>query len=295
MWQGNDKIEEVSSRIRLIAIDIDGTLLNSQLQVSAANLSALQLARAEGIEVVLGTGRRHAFALPIAESLGFDLWMISSNGAVTRSTQEELFHIDCLPAGVARELCIYMGDDFRANTVVTFERPGKGALVVERTDELTESIQRWIEKNSQFIEYCVPIEDAIIIDPIQAMFCGTIAKMELAQKKLAAWQGLEEITVLKTQYDHRNLCIVDILNRDCSKGHALERFAKSRGIERQEIMAIGDNYNDIEMLRFAGHPFIMANASQELKQNGWPVTLSNDESGVAAAIEQVLSEVGSRA
>jgi Cof subfamily protein (haloacid dehalogenase superfamily) len=285
----------VSSRIRLIAIDIDGTLLNSQLQISPANLAALQRAHAEGIEVVLGTGRRHAFALPIAEALGFDLWMISSNGAVTRSTREEPFHIDCLPAEVARELCTYLGDDFRANTVITFERPGRGALVVERTEELTESIQRWIEKNAQFIEYCVPIEDAIITDPIQAMFCGTIAKMELAQKKLTAWRGLNDITILKTQYDHRNLCIVDILNRDCSKGHALERFAQSRGIAPQEIMAIGDNYNDIEMLRFAGHPFIMANAAPELKQNGWPVTLTNDESGVAAAIEQVLAEVSSRA
>ena len=291
----NAKIDAVSSRIRLIAIDIDGTLLNSELQISAANLAALQRAHAEGIEIVLGTGRRHAFALPIAEALGFDLWMISSNGAVTRSTRDEHFFTDFLPAAAARDLCIYMGDEFRGNTVITFERPGKGALVVERTDELTESIQRWIEKNSQFIDHVVPIEDSIVIDPIQAMFCGTIAKMELAQQKLLAWPGLDQITVLKTQYDHRNLCIVDILNRECSKGHALERFSHSRGIACQEIMAIGDNYNDIEMLRIAGHPFIMGNASNELKQNGWPVTLSNDESGVAAAIEQVLSGVGSRA
>lgn len=285
----------MSSRIRLIAIDIDGTLLNSRNELSAANLAALQRAHAEGIEVMLGTGRRHAFAMPIAEALGFPLWMISSNGAVTRSTTDEHFYVDFLPAQVCRDLCIYMGDQFRANTVVTFERPGKGALIVERVDELTESIQRWIEKNSQFIEFIVPIENGIVTDPIQAMFCGTIAKMELAQEKLLAWPGRDQITVLKTQYDHRNLCIVDILNRDCSKGHALERFAQSRGISRDEIVAIGDNYNDIEMLRIAGHPFIMANAAAELKQNGWPVTLSNDESGVAAAIEQVLSGVGSNA
>ena len=278
----------MSSRIRLIAIDIDGTLLNSKNELSAANLAALRRAHEDGIEVVLGTGRRHAFAMPIAEALGFDLWMISSNGAVTRSTKDEHFYIDFLPAKVCRDLCIYMGDQFRANTVITFERPGKGALIVERTDELTESIQRWIEKNSQFIEYIVPIESAITDDPIQAMFCGTIPKMELAQAKLLAWKDRGQITVLKTQYDHRNLCIVDILNRECSKGHALERFAAARGISRDEIVAIGDNYNDIEMLRLAGHPFIMGNASNELKQNGWPVTLTNDESGVAAALEQVL-------
>ena len=285
----------MSSRIRLIAIDIDGTLLNSNNELSEANLSALRRAHVEGIEVMLGTGRRHAFAMPIAEALGFPLWMISSNGAVTRSTTGEHFYMDLLPADVCRDLCLYMGDQFRANTVITFERPGKGALVVERTEELTESIQRWIEKNSQFIEFIVPIENGITTDPIQAMFCGTIAKMELAQEKLLAWEGRDQVTVLKTQYDHRNLCIVDILNRDCSKGHALQRFAAARGIQHSEIVAIGDNYNDIEMLQLAGYPFIMANASADLKQNGWPVTLSNDESGVAAAIEQVLSEVGSNA
>lgn len=285
----------MSFRIRLIAIDIDGTLLNSQQQISAANMAALRRAHEDGIEIVLGTGRRHAFAMPIAQALGFDLWLLSSNGAVTRSTRDEHFYIDFLPADVCRDLCVYMGDEFRGNTVVTFERPGKGALIVERTDELTESIQRWIEKNSQFIEYIVPIESGISENPIQAMFCGTIAKMESAQRKLLAWKGREQITILKTQYDHRNLCIVDILNRDCSKGHALERFAQARGIAREEIVAIGDNYNDIEMLRAAGHPFLMANACDELKQNGWPVTLSNDESGVAAALEQVLPEVTSRA
>lgn len=285
----------MTPRIRLIAIDIDGTLLNSQGQISAANLAALKRAHEEGILVVLGTGRRHAFAMPIAEALGFDLWMISSNGAVTRSTCDEHFYIDCLPAAVARELCTYMGDEFRANAVITFERPGKGALILERTDELTESIQRWIEKNSQFIEFIVPIESGIDTDPIQAMYCGTIAKMELAQQRLMQWPRRNQVTVLKTQYEHRNLCIVDILNRECSKGHALERFAQAHGIDRSEIVAIGDNYNDIEMLRFAGYPFIMANASAELKQQGWPMTLNNYESGVAAAIEQVLSEVGTRA
>jgi hydroxymethylpyrimidine pyrophosphatase-like HAD family hydrolase len=81
---------------------------------------------------------------------------------------------------------------------------------------------------------------------------------------------------------------VDVLNQGCSKGHALERWANYRSIPREQVMAIGDNYNDIEMLAFAGVPFIMGNASEELRSNGWTVTLSNDQNGVAAAIEQVL-------
>jgi hydroxymethylpyrimidine pyrophosphatase-like HAD family hydrolase len=82
--------------------------------------------------------------------------------------------------------------------------------------------------------------------------------------------------------------MIDILNQGCSKGHALERWAKYRGIPREQVMAIGDNFNDIEMLAFAGKPFIMGNASEDLRRYGWPVTLSNAENGVAAAIESVL-------
>ncbi len=272
--------------IRLLAIDIDGTLLDPQYQISAANLAALRRAHRGGVEVVLVTGRRHTFAMPVAEMLGFDLWLISSNGAVTRSSHGELFHRDLLPRATARKLCDYM-NEFRGNLVLTFDHEGKGALVVERFDDLHGSIARWLEKNASYIELVSPITDALRTDPIQAMFCGTLARMREAEVRLAAGHLGSEVTVLKTQYDARDLCIIDVLNHGCSKGHALKRWATHRGLERQEIMAIGDNYNDIEMLAFAGVPFVMGNAADEVKQNGWAVTLSNDQSGVAAALEQV--------
>ena len=120
------------------------------------------------------------------------------------------------------------------------------------------------------------------------MFCGPVDLMQTAQERLLSAEFASEITVLRTQYDYRNLTIVDILNAGCSKGHALERWATHRGLDRSQVMAIGDNYNDIEMLTFAGHPVIMGNASDDLKQNGWTITLHNDESGVAAAVEQIL-------
>ena len=273
--------------IRLIAIDIDGTLLDPQFQVSEANLAALRRAHQAGVEIVLVTGRRHMFAMPIAEALGFDLWMISSNGAVTKSTRGEHFFTDKLPAASARKLIRHM-DEFRSNAVLTFDREDRGALVVERTDELHGSISRWMEKNAVYIQRIVPLEDALVTDPIQAMYCGDIARMRQAQERLAAAGMAEEITVLKTEYEPRDLTIVDVLNHGCSKGHALERWARHRGILPAQVMAIGDNYNDVEMLEFAGVPVIMGNACAELKQFGWAETAANDQSGVAAAVEQVL-------
>jgi Cof subfamily protein (haloacid dehalogenase superfamily) len=277
----------VTLPIRLLAIDIDGTLLNPEFQISPADLAAVRRAHAEGVEVIVVTGRRHTFALSIVQQLGFDLWVISSNGAVTRSLEDETFHRDLLPAETCRRLCEVMRE-FRGNTVITFDTETHGAIVLERMDELNASIQRWLEKNRQYIDFVIPIEKSLTADPVQAMFCGPIPRMHRALVVLGA-SGLDKlITVLRTEYPIRDLSMIDVLNQGCSKGHALERWAKYRGIPREQVMAIGDNYNDIEMLAFAGAPFIMGNASEELRRNGWEVTLPNDQNGVAAAIEQVL-------
>ena len=271
--------------IRLIAVDIDGTLLNPQFQISETDLAALRDARRQGIEVILVTGRRHTFALPIAQQLGFDLWLICSNGAVTRSLSGETFYRDLLPQQTCRDLCGVM-QKFRGQTVLTFDKVGRGAIVLEHLRHLEGSIQRWLEKNMEYIEFVVPIENALTTDPVQAMFCGPVALMHQALQALER-SGLP-ITVLRTEYPGQDLSIVDVLNADCSKGHALERWANHRGIIRDQVMAVGDNYNDIEMLAFAGRPFIMENASQELRGRGWTLTRSNAESGVAAAVEHAL-------
>lgn len=135
------KCNAVKPPIRLLAIDIDGTLLSTKFQISQANLDALRRAHEAGVEVVLVTGRRHTFALPIADMLGFDLWLISSNGAVTKSMRGEHFHCDFLPLDTARKLCASM-TEFRGQTVLTFDREGKGAIVLEHMDDLNQSIQR---------------------------------------------------------------------------------------------------------------------------------------------------------
>jgi hypothetical protein len=280
----------VTLPVRLIAVDIDGTLIDSTLDIPAANLQALRRAHQAGVHVVLVTGRRHRFAMPVAEQLGFEACLISSNGAVTRSTRGELHFAETLPRDIARRLCEHMAE-FSGCAVLTFDREDRGALVVERVDALGPSIQRWVEKNRKYIEEVVPITNALVADPIQAMFCGSVERMRPAEARLNDGAFRSEISVLKTQYDHRDLCILDVLRYGCSKGSALARWAAELGVSRDQVMAIGDNYNDIEMLEFAGLPFVMANASEDLKRNGWLVTLDNESCGVAAAVDEVLAGV----
>jgi Cof subfamily protein (haloacid dehalogenase superfamily) len=275
--------------IRLVATDIDGTLLNPQFKISPDDLAALRRAHAAGIEIVLVTGRRHTFALPIARQLGFDLWLISSNGAVTRSLAGETFHRDLMPREICRELCSAM-QDFRSQTVLTFDKETKGAIVIEHLEALNASIRRWLEKNMEYIEFVIPIERALVTDPVQTMFCGSMARMAEALQALEASAMGDRITVLRTEYPERDLSMIDVLNAGCSKGHALSRWAAHRGYGRDQVMAIGDNHNDVEMLEFAGHPVIMGNACAELRERGWSVTLGNDQCGVAAAVADLVND-----
>jgi Cof subfamily protein (haloacid dehalogenase superfamily) len=281
----------VTSPIRLLALDIDGTLTDPSYQVPARNIAALRAAHEAGIQIVLATGRRHDYAMPIAEGLGFPVCLISSNGALIRSSAGETFFTAKLPASTARELIQYM-DEFRGHAVLTFDRaanvPGNDSLVLESADELNTTIARWMKVNQPYIKFVSPLEDALTEDPLQAMYCGRVAFMDRVQQRLSQATFLDKMTILKTQYDHRDLCILDILNRECSKGHALKRWAEQQGIAREQVMAIGDNYNDLEMLEYAGLPVVMGNASNDMKQSGWKVTASNADSGVAQAVEEVL-------
>ena len=95
--------------------------------------------------------------------------------------------------------------DFRGNTVLTFDKETRGAIVLERLDEVGSSIRRWLEKNKEYIEFVVPIEDALVSDPVQAMFCGTLPRMSEALRALdrAGMEG--SVTVLRTEYPARDL------------------------------------------------------------------------------------------
>ncbi|TCK75107.1 Cof-type HAD-IIB family hydrolase [Acidipila rosea] len=289
--------------VRMIAIDIDGTLLPSKgTAISQRNRQALLQAKAAGIEVVIATGRRHAYAMPLLSPLGLtpETVLITSNGTVTRTLEGTHMDRHFLPLQVARELC---GDlrQFGGTAVFTFDKLGKGELVIESLTRLNERIDPWIQANIAFIEEIDPIERAFDAGepPVQGMVCGTVPEMYRAKQWLATSRHAGAIELNQTAYPVRDLSILDILPPGCSKGVALGKLAAERGIAREEVMAIGDNFNDVEMLKYAGQPVLMANAVPELlsmgRSRGWQVALSNDDDGVAATIEAVLDRTFDRA
>jgi hydroxymethylpyrimidine pyrophosphatase-like HAD family hydrolase len=391
----------LDTAIRMIAIDMDGTLLGDDGRVSPRNLAALLAAEAAGIEVVVATGRRHSYAMHILRPLGLHhaSALVSSNGTVTRTLgsfgaepiASELIASNHLPLSAALWLCGHVGE-FRNALVLTFDRVGpdgedaRGALVVEHLEELNASIGRWMAANEPYIAQVNPIEQALYNSdsdsnaisnpaisipsaPIQAMLCGTVERMARAEARLLEHPGVRAsghpsgrsgrtmtgasatpkpntpesgaphlasemwdsshqspgtpsfptpttdlggppttpgglspsnsepdatpiLTLHRTEYPNRDLSILDILPRGCSKGAAVLALAASRGIEPAQILAIGDNWNDVSMLEIAGSAVLMANAPEDLKAlartRNWRIGLANTADGVAEAIESAL-------
>jgi HAD superfamily hydrolase (TIGR01484 family) len=287
---------------RLLACDLDGTLLDGKGVLTEATASALRQAIANGVEVVIATGRRHGFAWQMLAPLGLDpeTVLISSNGAVARTFGGRLIHRIGLPIATALLLCRQL-DGFRNSLVFTFDRTGPGTMVVENIQALQARLTRWVELNLLEIEAVLPLERAFDRgeEPVQAMICGTLAMM---QEGLAVLDGAtveaerlrQAISIHRTQYPARDLSIVDLMPNGCSKGSALARLAAERGIDSAEIAAIGDNMNDAEMLTYAGHAVVMANSPEELHAmavaGGWIVTGSNESDGAAQAILRMLEK-----
>ncbi len=117
------------------------------------------------------------------------------------------------------------------------------------------------------------------------MLSGKVEPMRDAEAVLRGAQATEGFKVAATVYESRDFSMIDVLHPHCSKGAALAEWATLRGLAREEVMAIGDNHNDLEMLSFAGVPVVMGNCVPELRNFGWHETASNDHNGVAAAIE----------
>lgn len=287
---------------RILACDLDGTLLNSKGILSEATAAALCQAVASGVEVVFATGRRHSFALTMLAPLGLDpeTVLISSNGAITRTFGGRRIDRIGMPVETALQLCRQL-DDFRNSLVFTFDRTGPGALVVEDVAALHARLSRWVEANLHELEAVRPLERAFDggEEPVQAMICGTLAVMRdgLAVLDAATVQAenlRKIISIHRTEYPARDLSIVDLMPCGCSKGSALARVAEDRGVDAAEIVAIGDNMNDAEMLAFAGRAVVMENSPAELLDmaatNGWSVTGSNEFDGAAQAILRMLKQ-----
>jgi Cof subfamily protein (haloacid dehalogenase superfamily) len=271
--------------IRLIGIDIDGTLIDTNGHIPESNRVAIHDAVAAGVHVALVTGRSYPFARPVANRLPATISLIVSNGAVERAMDGATLVRRLLDRTIARQM-LDATRGHRHAAALIFDRDFDRQVVYETMDWDHPGRQKYWSRNHSHIAQSVPLEDALIEDPIQVMYNGGVQDMRALFDRLCAESS--GCSIQMTEYVHRDFSLVDVTSSEATKGRALAWRAEQLGLTRDEVMAIGDNFNDREMLEFAGHPVVMGNAVDGLRSRGWHVTGHQDDAGVAQAIERFV-------
>jgi len=274
--------------IRLLAIDIDGTLLDSRGRLPDPHRDALVGTAARGIEVALVTGRSFHFTRPIVDLLPLPLTLVCNNGAIVKDNTGETMMRHLLSREAARQV-LAGTRHFEDSVAIVFDRPDERQIVFERMDWSHPNRRGYYEKNKAYIaEAPSPLADMLVEDPIQVMFNGSVAPMRALAAELRAMRIAGQFAVGLTEYERRDFSLLDVNGAGCSKGTTLARWTAARGLSAAEVMAVGDNLNDVEMLDFAGTAVVMGNATEALKARGYRLTDSNDQGGLATAIRRFV-------
>lgn len=282
--------------IRLIALDLDGTLLNSRGELSAGNRAAVEAARARGVRVALVTGRRFRDARPLALELGLDVPVIAHNGALTKHARTlETVAAWLMPAEAALSV-VRTGRAHGADPLVSDDHVGAGLLVYDHVGEADTALRKYIdwsrrvlgEEAARAIRQVPSLEEYLDHDPLCVAFSGGCAAMERLAGAMRRELG-GSVRLLLTLYPKPDFALLDVLHPEASKGAGLAAAAAEYGLSAAEVMAVGDNFNDLEMIEYAGTGVLMGNADPELRARGnFHLTASNDEDGVALAIERFV-------
>jgi Cof subfamily protein (haloacid dehalogenase superfamily) len=275
--------------IKLLAIDIDGTLLDSRGQLPGAHRDALIDLHASGVDIALATGRSFPFTQPVAALLPMPLTLIVNSGAVvkTRTGRTVLRHL--LARDTARQV-LAGTRAYEDSVALVFDREpdGPDPHIISQFMDWTHVHRRgYYETNKAFIGRTpAALVDEVTEDLIQVMFNGSVEPMRSLVSGLRALPIADRFSVAITEYERRDFSLVDVNGAGCSKGATLARWVAARGLTAADVMAVGDNLNDVEMLDFAGTAVVMGNATEALKARGYLETASNDEDGLAHAVRR---------
>jgi Cof subfamily protein (haloacid dehalogenase superfamily) len=282
--------------IRLVALDLDGTLLDSRGELSERNRAAIAAARGRGVAVAVVTGRRFRDARPLALELGLDVPVISHNGALTKHARTlETVSALLMPVEAARAV-VRFGRAHGADALVSDDHLGAGRLVYDHVSHGNTALARYIawscrvvgDDAAHAVRRVPSLAEYLDHDPVHVAFSGGCAEVERLAEEMRRELGAS-VRLLLTLYPKTNFALLDVLHPEASKGAGLAAVAAEQGLRRAEVLAVGDNFNDLEMLEYAGTGVLMGNADPALGERGrFHTTATNDEDGVAVAIEKFV-------
>ncbi len=265
----------MTTDVRAIATDLDGTLLGADGELSERNRDALLAARDAGLEVILATARWYRLALPVADSLGLQGPLIACQGAEVRLIGEGTDLLDLrLPAAFADEL-FSLCDAMRCLAWIPF-----GEEVLMKGEGAVPNIPDGVR---QVPSLARAAREAPRIALVQGSAICRAIQAELEPR----WAGRVQFAA---SISSRGKTVLTLASAEVNKGAALARACDALGLEPGQVAAFGDAENDIEMFRVAGRSYAMGQADERVKRAADAVAPPNTEDGVAVAVEALLGE-----
>lgn len=260
---------------KLVAVDMDGTLLNEKLEISARTKEAIVKAKEQNVQITLATGRMYQSVLPFAKELELAIPLITYNGALVKdSATGEVYYHEPIPLEYAQEIIRLVKDKNASLNLYVND-----TLYVKELNARTElyvSIAK-VKANpvgdlAEFLQ-AHPTKMLLIGEPEELGQIGEEIKEKL--------EGKVEVTSSNPRF-------LEIISHQVTKGQALKTLAEKMGIKQEEVVAFGDSYNDLSMIEYAGLGVAMGNAPQAIKDKADLLALSNKEDGVADVIERIV-------
>lgn len=285
--------------VKLIATDMDGTLLNAAHEVSEENVKAIQYAQEQGITVVIATGRAFYEANDPIQPTGLKVPYICLNGAEVRDECFDIVHTSNLNHELYQRIRDVLAEEnifyqVYTNLGIYTEDPERDlAIYLDIAKQAGQTPN--VEKIREHIQHRIDVGSLKVVDNYDQV---EDIPRELIMKVLAHDVDLEKVTRAKARLEKSgNLAVsssargnIEITHIDAQKGMAVRTIADQLGIDMKDVMAVGDNLNDKSMLEVVGYPIAMENALPELKDIASYVTDTNEQSGVAKAIYHVIEK-----
>lgn len=291
--------------VRMIAIDLDGTLLNSYGEISEENRKAIDRAKENGIEIVLTSGRIASSVEQIAKDVGADHYLISGNGALAFNMQKDEKVYDNYISkkkildiiDVCEKNSIYyniytensvIAKSLKYNVLFYYNENHKKSSNKKININITQNIKKYVEelKNDNFLKVTICDQDRIVFTRIMEKLkkikdIDVLEISHMSRKEIVS--GTQSVSV---EYFY-----TEITNKNVNKWAAIEAIMAEEGITKEEVVAIGDNMNDKEMIQNAGCGIAMGNSHPIIKKMADLVVNDNNASGVAEAIEQIQNVI----
>ena len=285
------------TKYKVLATDMDGTLLKNNKSISSKNLLALKKAKEMGMEIVICTGRPFGMLEPYLKQLGFPCWVVTNNGAVVRNKALEVVQVTNLEKKPTIDALRILEE-----SGIYYHATGLHYSYVQSYWERVKVIQHFISEKKNVSRLNSWMQALWMV-----YLSGTHKRVNLSRyvdnggalssifvyskdiqglKKLKT--PLESIEGIHITSSGKNN--IEILDTNATKGQALKGVLAELGISKEETIAVGDNHNDLSMLTFAGLGVAMENSETEVLEVADWITKSNEDDGISHLIEMVLKE-----